>query len=163
VLDIVVSQNVRLSEVIVSDVLDSDHLQIILHILDHVGTKHFWILLENLQIGSSFKALPLLSPRVQINSGGVEADKAARDFTASVASAYRLSTSKHTLSDLNRDLPGLDKLLKYEQRLRKLWHKTWDPVCKTAVSWVTKTIKRMTQRKTLEQWETRIGNCEVTP
>jgi hypothetical protein len=98
VLDIVVSQNVRLSEVIVSDVLDSDHLQIILHILDHVGTKHFCILLENLQIGSSFNALPLLSPRVQINSGGggVVADKAVHDFTASVASAYRLSTSKHT-------------------------------------------------------------------
>jgi endonuclease/exonuclease/phosphatase family metal-dependent hydrolase len=36
VLDIVVHQNVRLSEVIVSDVLHSDHLPIIFHILDHV-------------------------------------------------------------------------------------------------------------------------------
>jgi hypothetical protein len=34
-----------------------------------------------------------------------EAGKAARDFTASVASAYRLSTRKITLSKCNDDLP----------------------------------------------------------
>jgi hypothetical protein len=33
-----------------------------------------------------------------------EADKAARDFTASIASAYRLSTSKIALSNLNKDI-----------------------------------------------------------
>jgi hypothetical protein len=44
---------------------------------------------------------------------GVEADKAARDFTASIASAYRLSTYKVTLSDINNDLTGLDHLLKH--------------------------------------------------
>jgi hypothetical protein len=69
-------------------------------------------------------ASELLSPQVQINSG-VEANKAARNYTASVASAYRLSTSKVTLSDIN-DLPGLDHLLKHKQRLRKLWQETRD-------------------------------------
>jgi hypothetical protein len=44
----------------------------------------------------------------------------ARDFTASIASAYRLATSKITLTDLNSDLPGLDWLLKYKKRMRKL-------------------------------------------
>jgi hypothetical protein len=35
-LNIVVYQNIRLSDVIVSDILDSDHLPIVFHILDHV-------------------------------------------------------------------------------------------------------------------------------
>jgi hypothetical protein len=93
----------------------------------------------------------------------VEADKAARDFTECIASAYRLSTSKITVSFLNSDLSGIDRLLKQKQKLRKLWHETRDPACKTEVSWVTKTIRRMTQRKALERWETRIRNCAVTP
>jgi hypothetical protein len=39
VLDIVVHKNIRLSNVIVSDILDSDHLPLIFNILDHVKTK----------------------------------------------------------------------------------------------------------------------------
>jgi hypothetical protein len=39
-LDIVVHKNIRLSNVIVSNILDSDHLPIIFHILDHVRTKN---------------------------------------------------------------------------------------------------------------------------
>jgi hypothetical protein len=35
VLDIV-NKNARLSEIIVSDILDSDHLPIIFHLLDHI-------------------------------------------------------------------------------------------------------------------------------
>jgi hypothetical protein len=38
----------------------------------------------------------LMSPRLEINSG-VEADKAACSFTASIASAYWLSTSRITV------------------------------------------------------------------
>jgi hypothetical protein len=38
-----------------------------------------------------------------------------------------------------------------------------DPACKTAFNWVNKIIRQMTRRKTLEWWETRTGNCEVTP
>jgi hypothetical protein len=44
-----------------------------------------------------------------------------------------------------------------------MWQKTGDPACKTAVNWVTKQIRRMTRKKALERWETKIGNCEVTP
>jgi endonuclease/exonuclease/phosphatase family metal-dependent hydrolase len=40
VLDIVVHQNIRVSDVIVSDILDSDHLPIYIHILDHVKFRH---------------------------------------------------------------------------------------------------------------------------
>jgi hypothetical protein len=57
-------------------------------------------------------ASKFISPKVEINSG-VEADRAAGDFTASIASAYRLSTNKITLLDTNNDLPSLDRLLKY--------------------------------------------------
>jgi hypothetical protein len=85
-------------------------------------------------------ASELISPRIKINSG-VEADKAARNFTASIASAYRLATSKVTLSDINNDIPGLDRLLKHKWRLRKWWQETRDPACKTAVNWVTKSIR----------------------
>jgi hypothetical protein len=70
----------------------------------------------------------LISPRIQINSEQ-EADKAARDFTACIASAYGLSTSKITLSDLDKDLCGLN-LIKYKRWLRKLWEVTRDPACK---------------------------------
>jgi hypothetical protein len=89
--------------------------------------------------------------------------KATRGFTASIASAYRLSTSKITLSDMNNDIHGLDCLLKQKQGLRKLWHETKDPACKAAVNWVVKYIRRLTRRKALERWENKIGNCEVTP
>jgi hypothetical protein len=32
-----------------------------------------------------------------------------------------------------------------------------------ALNWVAKTIRQMTHRKTLKRWETKVGNCEVTP
>jgi hypothetical protein len=86
---------------------------------------------------------------------GVEVDKAAQDFTASIASAYRLSTSKITFSVINNDLPGLDRLLKHKQRLRKLWQEARDPACKTAVNWVTKQIRRKTRKKTLSTVESK--------
>jgi hypothetical protein len=38
-----------------------------------------------------------------------------------------------------------------------------DPACKTAVYWATKSIRRMTRKKALERWETKINNSEVTP
>jgi hypothetical protein len=63
-------------------------------------------------------ASELISPTIQINSAE-EAKKVTRDFPASTASAYRLS-SKITLSDLNMDLPGLENLVKHKGRLRKL-------------------------------------------
>jgi hypothetical protein len=85
----------------------------------------------------------------------VETDKAARDFTAYIFAAYKLSTSKIALLDLNNDLPGLG-LLKHKQRLRKLWQGTKDPACKTAVNWVSKAIRRMTRKRALERWETKI-------
>ncbi|PNF35683.1 hypothetical protein B7P43_G17443 [Cryptotermes secundus] len=127
VLDIVVHKNIRMSEVVVSDILDSDHLPIVFHILDHVKISN-------------------LSEPIE-------------KFT----DWERLSTSKVTLSDINNDLPGLDRLIKYKQRLRKLWQETRDPACKTAVNWVTKSIRRMTRKKALERWETKISNAEVTP
>jgi hypothetical protein len=73
------------------------------------------------QVEIGFKTLP----RIEINLG-LEDDKEARDFTASVISAYSLTTSKSTLSDKNSNLPGLNQLLKHKRRLRKAWQKTRD-------------------------------------
>jgi hypothetical protein len=108
----VVHQNTRVSDVIISDTLDSDHLPIIFHILDHVKIRNLSEPIEKFREWDRFQSLAyeLISPKIAVLSG-VEADKAARDFTASIASAYRLSTSKVTLSDINNDLPGLDCLL----------------------------------------------------
>jgi hypothetical protein len=56
VLDIVVHQTIRVSEVIVSDILDSGHLPTVFYILDHVKIRN---LSQNSQFGNGFKALPL--------------------------------------------------------------------------------------------------------
>jgi len=94
-------------------------------------------------------ASELVSPKLKINSEA-EADKAAGDFTASIASAYKLSTHKTTLYDLNNNLPGLDRLLREKQRLKKLWQETRDPACKAAVNWVSRAIRKMTHKKAIE-------------
>jgi hypothetical protein len=54
-------------------------------------------------------------------------------------------------------------LLNYNKRLRKLWQETGDPECKTAFNWVSKAIRRLTRKKILERWETRLENAEETP
>jgi hypothetical protein len=138
-LDIVLHKNIKVSDVIVSNILDSDHLPIVFHILDHVKIRNLSEPIEKFTDWDRFQSLAseLISPQIKIKSG-VEADKAACDFKASVASAYGLSTSKVTLSDINNDLPGLDRLLKHKQRLRKLRQETRDPACKTAVNWIIK-------------------------
>jgi hypothetical protein len=93
---------------------------IIIHVLDHVKTKNVSAPFEKFTDWERFQSLAsnLISPRNEINSGA-EADKAARVFAASLASSYRLSTSKITSSELKNDLPGLDRLLKYKKRMRK--------------------------------------------
>jgi hypothetical protein len=63
------------------------------------------------------------------------------------------------LSGLNKDLLGLESLLKHNRSLKELWQATQDPACKTAVNWVAKTISRMTRRKALGKWGTKV---EVT-
>jgi hypothetical protein len=118
ILIIVVHQNIRLSVVILSDILDSYHLPIVFHVLDHIKTKNLLDQLKNSTLGT-FQSLAsgLISPRIEINSEE-EANKAVRNFTATIASAYRLSTSKVMFSDINNhDLPGLDSLLKHKLRI----------------------------------------------
>jgi hypothetical protein len=38
-----------------------------------------------------------------------------------------------------------------------------DPVCKTAVNWVTRNIRRSVWKRALERWEMKLENCKVTP
>jgi hypothetical protein len=59
VLDIVEHQNIRISDVIVSDILDSDHLPIIFHILDHVKIRNLSDPIEISQTWIGFKTSPL--------------------------------------------------------------------------------------------------------
>jgi hypothetical protein len=153
-LDILAHQNSRMSDVIFSDILDSDHLPKIFHILDYVKFRNLSDPMEKFTDWDRFQSLAseFISLKIEITSEA-EADKAARDFTASISSAYRLSTSKITLLYVNNDLAGLYRLLKHKQRLRKLWQETRDPASKTTVNWVSKAIRRMTRKKALERFE----------
>jgi hypothetical protein len=67
---------------IVSDILDSGHLPIVVHILDQVRTTKFSESTEKFKNWERFQSLvsDLISPRIEINSG-VEADKAARLYS----------------------------------------------------------------------------------
>jgi hypothetical protein len=71
VLDIVAHQNIRVSDVIVSDILDSDHLPIISQILDHVNIRNLSEPTEKFTDWDRFQSLDseLISPRIEINSG----------------------------------------------------------------------------------------------
>jgi hypothetical protein len=87
---------------IVSDILESDHLPIIFHILVHVKIRKLSDPIEKFTDWDRFQSLAyeLISPKIEMKSG-VEADKAARNFSASIASAYRLSTNKITLCGMS--------------------------------------------------------------
>jgi hypothetical protein len=113
VLDIVVHKDVRLSEVRILDIMDSDHLHIIFCILDHIKAWEILDPVEKFTDWERFQSLAsaLVSPRMEINSC-IEADKAARVFAASIASAYRLSTKTTTISGRNRGSSSLESLLK---------------------------------------------------
>jgi hypothetical protein len=55
-LDIVIHQNIRVSDATVSDILDSDHLPTVFHILDHVKIRDLSEPIEKFTDGISFKA-----------------------------------------------------------------------------------------------------------
>jgi hypothetical protein len=71
----VAHQNIRVSHVIVSDILDSDHLPKVFHTLDHVKSKNLSEPSEKFTDWDRFQRFSseLISPKVEINSG-VEAD-----------------------------------------------------------------------------------------
>jgi hypothetical protein len=71
ILDIVIRKNIRLSSVIVSNIMDSDHLPIIFHILDHVKIRNLSEPIEKYTGWERFQSLAsdLISPRLEINTG----------------------------------------------------------------------------------------------
>jgi hypothetical protein len=101
VLDIVVHK-IRLSYVTVSDILNSDHFLTVFYILEHVTTKKLSEPFKKFRDWERFQSLAsnLILPGIEIKCG-LEANKVALEFTNSIASAYRLSTSKVKLSKLN--------------------------------------------------------------
>jgi hypothetical protein len=155
VLDIVLHKHVRISEVDILEILDSDHLPILFHMLDHVSIRDTSVSVETHTDWERFESpvSDLISLRIQINMFD-DAETAARNFAASIASAYRLSTNKIIIPDVTEELPELDLLLQLKCRLRNLWQETRDPTCKTAINWVSKTMRRMARKKAMERWDT---------
>jgi hypothetical protein len=133
VFDIVLHRNVVLSNIIFSDIQDSRHPPIIFHILDRVTFSYIQNRVEKFSDWEWFQGLvsDLLLRRIQINSR--EEDK-----VAPISSSYRPVTSRVTLPELNKNLPGLDYLVKHKERVRKLCHKSGHQARKAAVNWVTK-------------------------
>jgi hypothetical protein len=113
------------SDITVSDILDAEHLPVLFHIPDHISARDILAPVEIHADSERFRSLAseFISPRIQIDTVD-EAQKAACNIEASIASAYQLSTRKITLSELNNELPKLDILLQLKHRLRKLWHET---------------------------------------
>jgi hypothetical protein len=76
VLNIVVHQNITVSDVIVSDILDSDQLPIIFHILDNVKIRNLSDPIEKFTDWDRFQRIAsnLISHKIEITSE-VEADK----------------------------------------------------------------------------------------
>jgi hypothetical protein len=70
VLDIVVNKGIRFSEVRVLDVMDSNHLQIMFCILDHVKAREIFDPVQKFIDWERFKSLAsaLGSPRIEIES-----------------------------------------------------------------------------------------------
>jgi hypothetical protein len=71
VLDIVVHQNIRVADVIISDILDSHHLPIIFHILDHVKIRNLSETTEKFTDWDRSQSLAseFISPRIEFHSG----------------------------------------------------------------------------------------------
>jgi hypothetical protein len=71
VLDIVVHQNIRVSDVIVYYILNSDHLPLVFHILDQVKIRNLSDPDEKFTDWDRFQSLAskLISPKTEIKSG----------------------------------------------------------------------------------------------
>jgi midasin (ATPase involved in ribosome maturation) len=82
--------------------------------LDHVKIRNVSEIVEKFTHWERFLSLTsqLTSINIEIN-WEVEAYKPAHDFTASIVSAYTLSTNKITLTVINNNIPGLDRFLKH--------------------------------------------------
>jgi hypothetical protein len=104
--------------------------------------------LDSLEKFTDWKRFPgltsgLICPSIQIHSSE-EADKAARDFSASRAAAYRLSTTKTTILDRIYEIPCQGRLLKQKKTFEICGKKKKGfQNAKSAVNWVTKTSRRM--------------------
>jgi hypothetical protein len=70
VLNVVLHQNIRLSGVVVSDILGSDHLSLSFHITDHVKAKNISKSVNKFTDWQRFQRFvsDLISPRIKINS-----------------------------------------------------------------------------------------------
>jgi hypothetical protein len=107
-------QNFRLSEVVVPDNLGSDHFPVVFSILGPVRAKETFDPVENFTDWERFQsfASELISTNIQIHCSE-QADKAARNFAASIALACR----KITLLDQKYELLGLYHLLELKRSL----------------------------------------------
>lgn len=90
------------------------------------------------QTGKDFKALSLNWSRPNSKLTPRKKPTKRTAISQPLCSAYKLSTHKPIPYNLNYKVPGLGRLLKEKQRLRKLWQETRDPACKMVVNWISR-------------------------
>jgi hypothetical protein len=132
----------------------------VFHILDYVRTTKRSEPLEKFTNWERSQSLVSnkISPRIEVNYG-IEADKVVHIFTASVASAFGLPISRVTLSDLNNDLPGIDRLLDCERWVDARVHAVFEtasndppPLLKYKALWPTELNILPNAKKVLWNW-----------
>lgn len=164
-LDIAVHKNVRLSEVIVSEVLDYDHLSLVFHLLHQSASWKISAPYDKFTDWKRFLGLAseVIEPRFKIR---VTCGKKPIKQTATLLLLYFWHSGYRTAKLRSWNLVAIYlawKMLAHKRSLRKLWPVAWDPACKTAVNWAAKTIRRMILRSIFEEWETKVRKYEIKP
>jgi hypothetical protein len=135
ILDIQVSQNVRLTETIVNNIHGTGHLPVICNIRNPVRDTEALDPFEELtgwELFQSHASKPV-PPNIQIHPSN-EAEKGACVF-AVVSSPCKLSARESTILDRKYETHGAE--LKHKRRLGKFWQGTRDPACKLTANWFT--------------------------
>jgi hypothetical protein len=101
------AQECPTQEVILTEILDSNHLPIVLHLLDHVRTRNLSGLVDKFTDWEWLQSLAseLIWPVIKINFEE-EATKAALEINVSLAYLYMLPSSKFTRSEVTNTWSG---------------------------------------------------------
>jgi hypothetical protein len=133
-------------------------------ILVPVRTRQALVLVEKLtdwELLQSLASEPL-SPDILIHSSN-EADKAARDFAASVALAYRTSTRKTAIAERKYEKPGLDLLVKQKKKAQKIMARNQGASMQNGSKLGLSKYQEDGSKRSTRKMTEKLANCEVTP
>ena len=139
--------------------MSADHLPISFSILENGKTfdKQYKITNTNWE-GYSRLLDQLIKPRLVADDPDI-LDRAIENFSASLRTAFSLNTTHQTAPYPIQLTPEINILLTRKKHLRQLFGITRDPVTKTALNWVTRTIKKKIKKLSNDNWQDTINEC----